>query len=146
NLCDVADIVAYSRTKDQSNHAARRLVNRNKRRFGIEGPTARKPNNIVQKTQRTTQAAVLIVNLGINVSSISSGNYSRSGLVVLLGPAADFNFPRHPGWLWGSSVQRQGHEKPPVALESLIQKRTRHNSRQMHQQLRFNTLDAGGLL
>ena len=35
---------------------------------------------------------VLVVDLGIDVAAISGGDDGRGGLVVVLGPAADFDF------------------------------------------------------
>ena len=86
----MSNIVAHPGTQDQPDQASRPLVHGYERTLGIERSAARKTHNIVQKTQRPAQSAVLIVDLGIDVAAIGARNQSGSRLVILPPPSVEF--------------------------------------------------------
>src|SRR6266404_5556349 len=91
DLSDVPHIVADTRTKNYTSYRMRSSVERNERGFWIETSTSGKPHNIVQESERSTQSAVLIVDLGVDVVPIGSGNGRCRGLKILLRPAPNLD-------------------------------------------------------
>ena len=61
---------------------------------GIEGAASGEAHDVVEKTQRPGEGAVLIVDLGIDVAAVGGGNQGGGGLVFLLGPGTNFELRR----------------------------------------------------
>lgn len=94
DLRDVADIGAHLRTENQANKRPRTALKNYERCLRIKCAAPRKAHNVVQKTQRAAQRAVLIIDVGIDVPAIGGRDESGGGLVVVLGPGSKFELGR----------------------------------------------------
>ena len=87
----------------------------------IEDATAGKSHNVIQEAVGTGIGAVLVINLGIDVTTVGGGDDAGCWLVVLLSPAADLDILRHARRRKLRSIgasQMQGEEESAIALKS----------------------------
>ncbi len=124
-LSHVPNVVAHARAQNDPRERVRFPIDRDERRFRIKRPAAGKANDIIQKTQRAAECAVLVVDFGIDVTAVCSCNYSGRSLVVVLGPAPDFELRGKFTVAILRGSQRQGHKQASVAAEPLVDKRFR---------------------
>src|SRR5215472_9724042 len=87
NLGYVSHIFPDTRAKYQPDRRLGRLMNCHERRFRIEDTAAGKPHDIVQEAHGTRAREVLIVDLGVDVVAIRSGNDACRSLIILLQPS-----------------------------------------------------------
>src|SRR5262249_25387536 len=103
-----------------------------------------KADNVVQKTQRSVETAVLIVDLGIDVAAIRGRDHAGNGLEVLFGPAAEFEagHMRHTRLGVRSLPERQHHEQPGELLEAFPKKGPADIAGFVQKKLGFDALHA----
>src|SRR5215472_5978729 len=94
------------------------------RSAGVKDTATGKADNVVQKTQRSVETAVLVVDLGIDVAAIRGRDHTGNGLEVLLGPAAEFEARDMCDARIRMSPlpERQHHEQPGELLEAFQKK------------------------
>src|SRR5258708_35104282 len=135
-------VVPDARAEQQANQRPRGALPRDERSMAVEQAASREANYIVQKTERAVEAAILVIDLGINVAVIRSGDDSGGSLKFVFGPAAELNV-RGQGNLWRRNIgQRQRHEKTRKLAEALIEKNRAECAGIMRQELRFNAMNA----
>src|SRR6185437_597458 len=91
-------------------------------------------------------AAVLVVDLGIDVTGISLHDYVGRGLKILLAPGAQSKTPRLHRMDFRSRMERQRHEQSREAAKSTPDKWRCGAAAVMQQQLRFDAPNAGRML
>ena len=112
---------------------------------GVEDSAARETHNVVQKTKRSAQGAILIVDFRIHMPPICRRNHPGGRLIVRFRPPPNFDFRSSVAFRL-VAVQWQRHETAAHDDETLLHKRMSHLARFMHQQLRLDAMNARGLL
>src|ERR1044071_8573200 len=146
NLRYVANVFTDARAQQQAGDRARGLVQRHERCVAVKHATARKTDNVVQEAERPVQAAILVIDIGIDMAAISRGDHGCAGLEVLLSPAAKFNIGERGNFRPRAVPERQGHKQSWILPEAFSQKWLAQHAGFMRQKLRFNALYAGRLL
>ncbi len=80
----MAYVIAYARAEQQANERARGALDGDEGSVAVKYAASREAHNVVQKTKRAVEAAVLVVDLGVNVSVIRGGDDSGGCLKFVL--------------------------------------------------------------
>src|SRR5258708_20699617 len=87
-----------------------------------------------------------MVDLGVAVPAVGSGNESSGGLIFLLRPGTDFELGRKRRRSLRMRADIEIHEDARMAAEALLQEGARDFSCVVRQQLRLHAMNAGRLL
>src|SRR5450631_362229 len=116
----MAYVAAHARAQDQADQTLRLTIQGYERRLGVEHAASREPHDVIEEAQRSAESMVLVVDLGIDVAAIRSGNDGRRGLVVAVYPWSNFNFGMRGNFLGRNFPQRQRHEQARMPLKSRL--------------------------
>src|SRR5271165_6016946 len=97
NLGHVAHIFAYPRAEQQSRDLFATAVTEHPRGRRVEESTTREADDVVQKSQRTGDGAVLIVDDAVQMAFISLGDEMAGGGEIAVSPGAQFQLIQPAG-------------------------------------------------
>jgi len=95
-LRDVRDLIGDAGTEHNTDQCAGARLAEHPRVLRIEDTAAGKTHDVMQKTKRSMQRAVLVVDASVDVSGISLVNQLRCGLIIVRRPAACRRDGRRP--------------------------------------------------
>jgi len=111
---------------------------KNKRSAGNELAAAGKENDVFEEAQGTGAAAILVVDLAIDVIRVRQINQFGAMLEEAVVPAVEAHASGGAGPRFGIAVQVEQHELPGVELEALLAERGVDRTAEGHE-LRFDS-------
>src|SRR5262245_3049609 len=143
----MAHIIPDAGAQEQPDNGTRRRMKRYERGIGIEDAAAGKAHNVVEEAQGAVEATVLIVDFGINMPAVSSGDHAGYGLEVLFHPAPEYDTRNRGNPRPGVSLsQRQHHKQAGKLLKAFLHKRFAEHAGLVGKELRLNALYTGRTL
>src|SRR5581483_6293076 len=89
HLGDVSHVALHPRAEDQPDHGPGLLLRRHKGSCTVEEAAPRKTDDIVQESECALRVSILIINFGVNMPLVASGDQCGGGLVILLRPGTN---------------------------------------------------------
>ena len=130
DLGDVADVVPDAGAEQDSDGGLGGTVDGDERGGRVEDSAAGKAHDVVEEAERAGDGAVLVVDVAIDVAGVGGGDDGGGGLVVVFGPAVNFDLRwQRTGGLGQGVGDGQGEEEAAVAAEAFGAGRMRRGDR-----------------
>ena len=142
DLSGVADARRNLAGEDRAHQIIAARIVQNEGSAGDELAAAGQENNVFQKAQRAGLAAILVVDVTVDMVGVRQINQFGAGVEVAVVPAGKTQTGRGRDAEFGGLVQVHEHELPSVKLESLFGEGPLDGAAERHE-LRFDAAQVG---